>query len=129
MRLSVRAVVPLLGAIPLAGAIAGASYALQSSLNHPPPGSTLATVLVARLERLGEMRTLEIVPGRRNRADDLLESAPQGPSADRGPHEGADSRHARRAIDGTARIRRPGWRSKQSSPAAPGSWPTISRAA
>ncbi len=63
MRLSVRAVVPLLGAIPLAGAIAGASYALQSSLNQPPPGSTLATVLVTRLGRLGEMRAIEIVPG------------------------------------------------------------------
>jgi glycosyl hydrolase family 76 len=55
--------VPLLGAIPLAGAIAGASYALQSSLNHPPPGSTLATVLVTKLGRLGEMRAREIVPG------------------------------------------------------------------
>jgi Glycosyl hydrolase family 76 len=63
MRLSARAVVPLLGAIPLAGAIAGASYALQASLNRPPAGSTLATALVTNLERLKEMRTLEIVPG------------------------------------------------------------------
>ena len=63
MRLSARAVVPLLGAIPLAGAIAGASYALQASLNRPPPGSALATALVSNLERLREMRTLEVVPG------------------------------------------------------------------
>jgi hypothetical protein len=55
--------VPLLGAIPLAGAIAGASFALQSSLNRPPPGSALAATLVANLEQLGGMRTLEILPG------------------------------------------------------------------
>jgi hypothetical protein len=63
IRLSARAAIPLLGAIPLAGAIVGASYALQSSLNLPPRGSALATEVVTRLGRLGPVETLEVVPG------------------------------------------------------------------
>ncbi len=60
---SVRRLIPLLGAIPLTGAIAGASLALQSSLNGPPPGSGVAAAAVATLERLGTVTTLETLPG------------------------------------------------------------------
>ncbi len=58
-----RALIPLLGALPLTGVIAGASLALQTSLNAPPAGSGVAAAAVASLERLGTVTTLETLPG------------------------------------------------------------------
>jgi hypothetical protein len=49
----------------LTGAIAGASLALQSSLNGPPPGSDVAAAAVATLERIASITTLETLPGGR----------------------------------------------------------------
>ena len=60
-----RRLLPLLGAIPLTGAIAGVSLALQSSLNGPPPGSDVAAAAVASLERIASITTLETLPGGR----------------------------------------------------------------
>jgi hypothetical protein len=58
-----RTVVPLLGALPLAGAIAAIAFGLQSSLSPPPPGARLTTEAVGRLERLHVVDALEQLPG------------------------------------------------------------------
>jgi hypothetical protein len=58
-----RKLIPLLGALPLTGAIAGASLALQTSLNAPPAGSSVGAAAVASLERLSTVTTLETLPG------------------------------------------------------------------
>jgi hypothetical protein len=58
-----RKLFPLVGALPLTGVIAGASLALQTSLNAPPAGSGVAAAAVASLERLSTVTTLETLPG------------------------------------------------------------------
>src|SRR5581483_7008001 len=62
-RLRRRNVVPLLGALPLAGAIAAVAFGLQSSLAPPRPGAILTTQAVAQLERLHLVEALERLPG------------------------------------------------------------------
>ena len=54
---------PILAALPLAGAIAAIAFGLQSSLAAPVDGSLLATRAVGRLEQIHVVSALERFPG------------------------------------------------------------------
>jgi hypothetical protein len=55
--------VPILAALPLAGAVAAIAFGLQNSLAAPVEGSLLASQAVGRLEQIHVVSAIELFPG------------------------------------------------------------------